>query len=218
MLSHIDEFENRSRVNEIIAGCLEKRFFMTCKPCWNLFYLWFRSSIKKVIFTSGFITEDDYSDILEIFLKILLPPYQTFNPKKGSALVFLTQLLKIAVLNFLRKKYKYTDRFVPIYDEHMFGNEQTYSIKRGDHAISKEIAFEIFDIIYRESSLELSANEKLQFQIKFWKLLNHHCETDSLNIYKVSRIFYEAISHRLEYKEVLNIIKNKRRDLKEAKK
>ncbi|MEM5831324.1 MAG: hypothetical protein QXO40_03925 [Candidatus Aenigmatarchaeota archaeon] len=107
LLNNLENFESRAKVNEILLNCLENKLYLTSKKAMELIFIWFDISIHKLILTPSFVaTSDNKYEIFEYFYDQLKPSRQTFDKRKGSPLVFLTQLLKNAINTYLRKKYK----------------------------------------------------------------------------------------------------------------
>ena len=107
LLKNIKNPENKKRINEILHYCLTNRKYITNKECHEIIYHWFIHSIQHIIVYPGiFLTLDEYHDIYEYFLRQLYPPYKPYDSKKSKPTSFLSHILKLAILNYLRKKYR----------------------------------------------------------------------------------------------------------------
>lgn len=181
LLRNLNDFESRAKVNEILSACLENKIYLISKKAFELIYLWFEHSFYKVILTPNFVpNEEIQSEIFEYFYDQLKPHRQKFNPKKGSSLVFLTQLLKNAINTYLRKIYRKPKvfRFSDLIDNE--GNEFDLE-KLGEEsnfgfAVNKDISFLVYNKFLKflkQKNINYIHRSFYDFYVDFNKFINN---------------------------------------------
>ena len=204
LLKDLKNPKNKKKINEILKDCLINRKFITNKQCHEFIYLWFIHSIKHIIVYPGiFLSSEEYHDIYEYFLKQLFPPYKPYNPEKSKPTSFLSHILKISILNYLRKKYQIKSQI--LFSEF----PKNFDLPVNSEIISFQNSKYLYDKFVQFLKSQKFENKKTFAEFNY--ALNEYCKLEKIKFKQLSEFlfkFFEIPFKRTLYYKWRNFLKN----------